>query len=310
LTLGRGEHAHVISLPPELYVANMEVEDVASAPTDLMASSSQIVRNHRLLQASDSPTGGTASAGLLTTMNASLAASVDPFHNFRQRLNAQLATLVSQPSDATGPTFTPASVATDGAPTMAPFESADRGSHAATSSSRSATVAPKEACVALFMDMELTSSQPGRPWILGLPLMRAYKARFDRKARTVGLAKLPLGTNHCTSCQHNSIRPPKVVADFFPTVPGVPQHNTVAARRTMQLSLLPTQSLQQLQMQTQTRTRHTMMTLATWRPSPPREQLRQPPPRRSAHATLSPHLRMSLGSLNLPSWVRRRSLVV
>ena len=188
LTLGRGESARVVSLPPELYVANMEVED-EPVTTKLLAAHGPGLP-HRVDR----------------NATHSVRATSDPFNAFRQRLHAQLSlAAAADPSTPRDPSA--------GAPRVS------------------------EACVALFMDMELQSDQPGKPWILGLPLMRAYKARFDRKARSVGLAKLPLGTKYCTSCDHATIEPPTAVADFFPAASStaIP----LRAKHTVQLALQP-----------------------------------------------------------------------
>ena len=230
LTLGRGESARVVSLPPELYVANMEVED-EPVTTKLLAAHGPGLP-HRVDR----------------NATHSVRATSDPFNDFRQRLHA--ATWHAQLSLAAAADPSTQRASSVGAPRVS------------------------EACVALFMDMELQSDQPGKPWILGLPLMRAYKARFDRKARTVGLAKLPLGTKYCTSCDHMIIEPPTAVADFFPaaSLTATP----LRAKHTVQLALQP---------------QH---------PPPPQHQHR-------THASLAsthPHLRMSMRSLHLPSWAR------
>ena len=56
------------------------------------------------------------------------------------------------------------------------------------------------ACVPLFMEMDMSTDLPGTPLILGIPFLRAYMARFDRTKRTIGLAKVPVGSEYCASC--------------------------------------------------------------------------------------------------------------
>lgn len=56
------------------------------------------------------------------------------------------------------------------------------------------------ACVPLFMEMDMSTDLPGTPLILGIPFLRAYMARFDRSNKTIGLAKVPVGSEYCSSC--------------------------------------------------------------------------------------------------------------
>lgn len=51
----------------------------------------------------------------------------------------------------------------------------------------------------------MVSSLPGRPFILGIPFLRAFVAKFDRSARTIGLAQVPLGSSFCASCNSTSL---------------------------------------------------------------------------------------------------------
>ena len=57
-----------------------------------------------------------------------------------------------------------------------------------------------EACLPLFMEMDMTTALQGEVWILGMPFLRAYSAIFNRKARTVELGQIELGSDLCTSC--------------------------------------------------------------------------------------------------------------
>ena len=155
--------------------------------------------------------------------------------------------------------------------------SAHGGSHRATTSLVAS--APKEACVALFMEMELTSSLPGRPWILGIPLLRAYKARFDRSRRTVGLAKLPLGSEHCTGCSA-PVAPPAVPHKFFTG------SSSRFAKSNLQALASKTMSLNSLQPEQEERAKQQQ------------EQQEQEQERRK-------RLRMSLRNLRVPSWLRQ-----
>ena len=50
-----------------------------------------------------------------------------------------------------------------------------------------------EACLPLFMEMDMSTDLPGTPLILGIPFLRAYMARFDRSNKSIGLAKVPVG---------------------------------------------------------------------------------------------------------------------
>merc|ERR1719453_1179806 len=40
----------------------------------------------------------------------------------------------------------------------------------------------------------------GPSWILGIPFLRAYAAKFNRAERKIALAAVPLGGDICTSC--------------------------------------------------------------------------------------------------------------
>lgn len=57
-----------------------------------------------------------------------------------------------------------------------------------------------EACLPLFMEMDMTTALHGPVWILGMPFLRAYSATFNRETRQIGLAQLPLGSDVCTHC--------------------------------------------------------------------------------------------------------------
>ena len=57
-----------------------------------------------------------------------------------------------------------------------------------------------EACLPLFMEMDMTTALHGPVWILGMPFLRAYSATFNRESRQIGLAQLPLGSDVCTHC--------------------------------------------------------------------------------------------------------------
>jgi hypothetical protein len=48
--------------------------------------------------------------------------------------------------------------------------------------------------------MDMSTDLPGTPLILGIPFLRAYMARFDRSNKSIGLAKVPVGSEYCSSC--------------------------------------------------------------------------------------------------------------
>jgi len=54
-------------------------------------------------------------------------------------------------------------------------------------------------CLPLFMELNVYTDD-GPLFILGMPFLRAYSARFDLSRKMIGLAKLPLGSNVCSSC--------------------------------------------------------------------------------------------------------------
>jgi hypothetical protein len=54
-------------------------------------------------------------------------------------------------------------------------------------------------CLPLFMELNVFTDN-GALFILGMPFLRAYSARFDLAKQTIGLKKLPLGSNLCSSC--------------------------------------------------------------------------------------------------------------
>jgi hypothetical protein len=54
-------------------------------------------------------------------------------------------------------------------------------------------------CLPLFMELNVFTDN-GALFILGMPFLRAYSARFDLAKQTIGLKKLPLGSNLCASC--------------------------------------------------------------------------------------------------------------
>ena len=66
-----------------------------------------------------------------------------------------------------------------------------------------------EACLPLFMEMDMTTALHGPVWILGMPFLRAYSATFNRETRQIGLAQLPLGSDLCTHC-HDAPSTPSV----------------------------------------------------------------------------------------------------
>ena len=65
--------------------------------------------------------------------------------------------------------------------------------------------AVKTACVPLFMEMDMQTELPGRPMILGIPFLRAFVAKFDRRNRRVGLAPVPVGSMYCNSCDRTTL---------------------------------------------------------------------------------------------------------
>ena len=69
-----------------------------------------------------------------------------------------------------------------------------------------------EACLPLFMEMDMTTALHGPVWILGMPFLRAYSATFNRETRQIGLAQLPLGSDLCTNCNDAPTGPPALHA--------------------------------------------------------------------------------------------------
>lgn len=65
-----------------------------------------------------------------------------------------------------------------------------------------------EACLPLFMEMDMTTALHGPVWILGMPFLRAYSATFNRDKREIGLAQLALGSDLCTHCNDAPAGPP------------------------------------------------------------------------------------------------------
>ena len=57
----------------------------------------------------------------------------------------------------------------------------------------------------LFMEMEMSSSLAGKPFILGIPFLRAFVGKFDRSKRTIGLASVPKHSNFCAGCSATKI---------------------------------------------------------------------------------------------------------
>jgi len=58
-------------------------------------------------------------------------------------------------------------------------------------------------CLPLFMELNVYTDD-GPLFILGMPFLRAYAARFDLGKKTIGLAKMSLNSNLCTSCSSPS----------------------------------------------------------------------------------------------------------
>ena len=81
-----------------------------------------------------------------------------------------------------------------------------------------------EACLPLFMEMNMMTSDKNKVWILGIPFMRAYATTFNRATRTVGFAPLELGTSICTSCD-----PPTAPAVALAAVPAAAAATPTAA---------------------------------------------------------------------------------
>merc|ERR1719453_511838 len=54
----------------------------------------------------------------------------------------------------------------------------------------------------------MNTAMNGPSWILGIPFLRAYAAKFDRANRKIALAAIPLGGEVCTSCASTATEVP------------------------------------------------------------------------------------------------------
>lgn len=177
---------HAFQLDPHMYVAKMDISDDDTAQTSLSGLSA--------LQQQEQPTeeGAVADADAdeqsrQEEEGSSAPQRFDPLQGFRRRvhsLHAGRSSSGGAAAAATAPTQlgVTAKTATD------------------SSSSPPSSVSSHEQCVALFMDMDMVTSLPGRPFILGIPWLRAFVAKFNRDSRTIGLASVPVGSTYCTSC--------------------------------------------------------------------------------------------------------------
>jgi len=223
----------------------------------------------------------------------------DPFRSFRQRLHDTLnSTRRSSTSTKRSSTRRSRSVPRARSQHSGTTVLAATDGESAPSNQTESSRAPvgKEACVALFMDMELSSVLPGRPWILGIPLLRAYKVRFDRSKRSVALAQMPLGSEHCAGCVHGA-EPPAKTREFFPAASAPSSAAAVPA----------TDALPVLSQKASRTYLHALL------PDMHQVHTAQPRPRRTQEARneqeqRQERLRMSLSRLHVPQWVRRAQL--
>ena len=159
------------------------------------------------------------------TPDATAEGGADPFHGFRRRL-ASLKQGRPSPSLSRLEGVSSSSSSSDGAPDAPDTVSADADADAAVPSSPS-----HEQCVALFMDMDMVTSLPGRPFILGIPWLRAFVAKFNRDTRTIGLAQVPVGSSYCASCAATDLSAGVATASANATAPtSVARVSTLASK--------------------------------------------------------------------------------
>ena len=175
---------HNFTLHPQMYVAKMDMADETTrAALGIEKGLMQRTDGEEEQAAEDEyAAAGTAAAGTPATQELGQQdEGLDPLQGFRKRMASLQA---GRKTDASS-------------------------SSAATDLSSQAV---HEACVALFMDMDMVSSLPGKPFILGIPFLRAFVSKFDRTARTVALAAVPVGSSYCSACNVTDLAAPSTAA--------------------------------------------------------------------------------------------------
>ena len=175
---------HNFTLHPQMYVAKMDMADETTrAALGIEKGLMQRTEGEEEQAAEDEyAAAGTAAAGTPATQELGQQdEGLDPLQGFRKRMASLQA---GRKTDASS-------------------------SSAATDLSSQAV---HEACVALFMDMDMVSSLPGKPFILGIPFLRAFVSKFDRTARTVALAAVPVGSSYCSACNVTDLAAPSTAA--------------------------------------------------------------------------------------------------
>ena len=151
---------HNFTLHPQMYVAKMDMADETTrAALGIEKGLMQRTDGEEEQAAEDEyAAAGTAAAGTPATQELGQQdEGLDPLQGFRKRMASLQA---GRKTDASS-------------------------SSAATDLSSQAV---HEACVALFMDMDMVSSLPGKPFILGIPFLRAFVSEIrsdgaDRRPR-------------------------------------------------------------------------------------------------------------------------------
>ena len=195
---------HPFQLYPQMYVAKMDISDEQTAAA-LGMSSSAAALGMAYAQGMSATTPESVAAqqeeedddeeaandaeeeiaaadpGAGRVRKASAVAgeeTPDPLQGFRRRLASLQAGRTASPS---------------------------RSTNSSSVSKEQTPASSHEQCVALFMDMDMVTSLPGRPFILGIPWLRAFVTKFNRDRRTIGLAQVPVGSSYCASCGATSL---------------------------------------------------------------------------------------------------------
>ena len=204
---------HNFALHPQMYVAKMDMADETTrAALGIEKGLMQRTDGEEEQAAEDEyAAAGTAAAGTPATQELGQQdEGLDPLQGFRKRMASLQA---GRKTDASS-------------------------SSAATDLSSQAV---HEACVALFMDMDMVSSLPGKPFILGIPFLRAFVSKFDRTARTVALAAVPVGSSYCSACNVTDLAAPSTAAPEprpLPPPPGAAAHANHASHALLGASSL------------------------------------------------------------------------
>ena len=127
-----------------------------------------------------------------------------------------------------------------------------------------------EACLPLFMEMELATAFDGPVFILGMPFLRAYSTKFDRETRKIGAPPPPPRGPREPAPPHT--RPPRALTPRLLAAQASPSCRS--ARRSAPRATTTRRR------RTPTRSPASLRATAS-RPSSPR---RSPPPRRSSRA--------------------------